>query len=144
MADRARRGGRAPARSAVVAAAFLASAAVACSHAGRRPEGRPERRAAGRAEVGLASYYARSFHGRRTASGDRYDRHEMTCAHRWHAFGTLLRVTLLEGERSVLVTVTDRGPFAAGRVVDLSWAAAKALGILERGLARVRVESVER
>jgi len=140
MADRAHHGGRSLGRSAALAAGLLAAAALACSHAERRPLGGPE----GRVEVGLASYYARSFHGQRTASGDRYDPREMTCAHRWHAFGTLLRVTLLETGRSVMVTVTDRGPFAAGRVVDLSWAAAKALGLMERGLARVRVEPVER
>jgi rare lipoprotein A len=67
----------------------------------------------------------------------------MTCAHRTHPFGTLLRVTDLENGRSVNVRVTDRGPFAPGRVIDLSWAAARLLGILERGVARVRVERVE-
>jgi rare lipoprotein A len=67
----------------------------------------------------------------------------MTCAHRRHAFGTLLRVTELESGRSVVVRVTDRGPFVPGRVIDLSWAAARLLGILDRGVARVRVELVE-
>ncbi len=90
--------------------------------------------------MGLASYYARSLHGRRTASGSRYDGGAMTCAHRRHAFGTVLRVTDVETGRSVLVRVTDRGPFSEGRVIDLSWAAARSLGILERGVARVRVE----
>lgn len=96
------------------------------------------------AEEGVASYYARSLDGRRTASGERYDRRAMTCAHRSHAFGTVLRVTDLESGRSVVVTVNDRGPFAHGRVVDLSWAAARRLGILRRGLARVRVEPAGR
>ena len=67
----------------------------------------------------------------------------MTCAHRTHAFGTVLRVTELESGRSVLVKVTDRGPFTPGRVIDLSWAAARRLGILDRGVARVRVERAE-
>jgi rare lipoprotein A len=67
----------------------------------------------------------------------------MTCAHRRHPFGAVLRVTELEGGRSVIVKVTDRGPFAPGRIVDLSLAAARVLRILERGVARVRVERVE-
>jgi rare lipoprotein A len=96
------------------------------------------------AEIGLASYYAHRFQGRRTASGARYDMHAMTCAHPRAPFGTRLRVTDLETGRSVVVTVTDRGPYARGRVVDLSWAAAKALGLVQRGVARVRVEPAGR
>jgi rare lipoprotein A len=93
-------------------------------------------------ERGLASYYARALQGRVTASGEAYDGRALTCAHRTHPFGSVLRVTELEGGRSVLVTVTDRGPFTEGRVVDLSWAAARALGLLERGVAQVKVERV--
>jgi rare lipoprotein A len=88
----------------------------------------------------MASYYARSFEGRTTASGVPYDGRAMTCAHPTFPFGTLLRVTDLESGKSVLVKVTDRGPFARGRIVDLSWAAARELGMLTRGLARVAVE----
>jgi rare lipoprotein A len=66
--------------------------------------------------------------------------HALTCAHPSAPFGTRLRVTAVETGRSVVVTVNDRGPFAKGRVVDVSYAAAKRLGILERGLAKVRVE----
>jgi rare lipoprotein A len=127
----------------VGALGLAALLAVACSHAGPRPSeerAAPSARPEQRVETGLASYYARGLHGRRTASGERYDRHQLTCAHRTHPFGTLLRVTDLESGRSVVVKVTDRGPFAEGRVVDLSWAAARALGIVERGLARVAVE----
>ncbi|HET9594822.1 MAG TPA: septal ring lytic transglycosylase RlpA family protein, partial [Anaeromyxobacteraceae bacterium] len=110
-------------------------------------EERPRPPAAGaparpRAEVGLASYYSRALQGRLTASGARYDGKAMTCAHRSHPFGTVLRVTELESGKSVTVKVTDRGPFAEGRVVDLSMAAARALGIVDRGLARVKVEKV--
>jgi rare lipoprotein A len=94
------------------------------------------------AEVGLASYYADRFHGRPTASGAPYDRAAFTCAHRTWPFGTRLRVTELERGRAVVVTVTDRGPHVAGRVVDLSAAAARALGLTAKGLARVRVERV--
>jgi rare lipoprotein A len=91
-------------------------------------------------EEGVASFYGRAHHGRRTASGERFDMRAMTCAHPTVPFGTLLRVTDVETGRSVVVRVNDRGPYARGRVVDLSLAAAKALGILERGVARVRVE----
>jgi rare lipoprotein A len=94
-------------------------------------------------ETGIASFYAHRFHGRRTASGVRYDMHAMTCAHPNAPFGTRLRVTDVESGRSVVVVVNDRGPFARGRVVDLSLAAAKRLGIVKRGLAKVKVERVE-
>ncbi len=125
------------ARATAMAVALLATA---CAHPGRRAEAPPEERPA--REVGLASYYARALEGQRTASGVPYDGRAMTCAHPSHAFGTLLRVVDLETGRSVLVKVTDRGPFARGRVVDLSYAAARALGILDRGVVRVAVEVV--
>lgn len=133
------------------AAAGLALLAAACAHGPARspdPGGAPApavRRGADPAEragtqVGLASYYSRRHHGRRTASGARFDMHAMTCAHRTAPFGTRLRVTNLESGRSVVVTVTDRGPFKRGRVVDVSHAAARRLGMLEDGVVRVRVE----
>jgi rare lipoprotein A len=108
--------------------------ASACAHG---PAPREER---GGGEIGLASYYGNEFQGRRTASGVRYDQHAFTCAHPRAPFGTRLRVTDLETGRSVVVTVNDRGPFAPGRVVDLSLAAARQLGIVRRGLARVRID----
>jgi rare lipoprotein A len=95
-----------------------------------------------RAELGIASYYAHEFQGRRTASGARYDGNALTCAHPSAPFGARLRVTDVETGRSVVVTVNDRGPFTKGRVVDLSLAAARRLGMVERGLAKVRVERV--
>jgi rare lipoprotein A len=128
-----------------VAGAALLALAAACAHgpAERREPPREERPGrATHAEVGIASYYAEHFHGRRTASGARYDPRALTCAHPTAPFGTRLRVTELESGRSVVVTVNDRGPFAEGRVVDLSFAAARALGMIERGLARVRIERV--
>lgn len=125
-------------RSARVAVPLAALLAAACAHA---PPPREERAAPPRSgEIGLASFYAGEFQGRRTASGARYDMHALTCAHPSAPFGTRLRVTDLESGRSVVVTVNDRGPFAPGRVVDLSLAAARKLGIVRRGLARVRVE----
>jgi len=104
-------------------------------------EARSERQGGARSEeTGLASYYADRFHGRPTASGQPYDRAALTCAHRSAPFGARLRVTDLETGRSVVVTVNDRGPHVAERVVDLSRAAAERLGMLGRGLIRVRVE----
>ena len=107
---------------------------------------RPEPGASRYAHVGLhhrgdiASYYASRFHGRATASGDPYDENELTAAHRTLPFGTRVRVTNLMNARSVIVLVTDRGPFAAGRVIDLSRRAAQQLGFLRRGTVRVRLE----
>lgn len=131
-----------------LAAAAGLALATACAHGQRGADGpaapradrRTDRRAPAGAEVGVASFYAHRFHGRRTASGERYDMNAFTCAHPSAPFGTRLRVTDLESGRAVVVTVNDRGPFARGRVVDLSLAAARALGMVERGLARVRVE----
>ena len=80
--------------------------------------------------------------GARTSSGERLHHDSLTCAHRTHPFGTMLRVTNLNNGREVVVRVTDRGPHGRGRIIDLSWAAAKALDILDHGVAMVRVEVV--
>jgi rare lipoprotein A len=127
------------ARAAPLALALLAAG---CRHDRPAPagDGRGEAPGEARIETGLASYYADRFHGRPTASGQPYDKAALSCAHRTAPFGARLRVTDLEGGRSVVVTVNDRGPHVAGRVVDLSRAAAERLGMLGRGLIRVRVE----
>jgi rare lipoprotein A len=88
-------------------------------------------------ESGLASWYGHPFHGRLTASGEVYDMEAMTAAHKTLPFGTELRVLCLETGASVVVRVNDRGPFVAGRIIDLSAAAARALGLEKRGLTRV-------
>jgi rare lipoprotein A len=93
----------------------------------------------GRRVVGFASWYGQWHHGRSTASGERYDMHRMTAAHRTLPFGTRLRVTSVENGRSIVVRVNDRGPHVAGRMLDLSYAAAKALGMVGNGVARVEV-----
>lgn len=100
------------------------------------------RRAEARLSAGTASYYAASLHGRRTASGERYDRHALTAAHRTLRFGTRLRVTNESNGRSVVVRVNDRGPFHRNRVLDLSGAAADALGMRSRGTARITYEVI--
>jgi len=89
---------------------------------------------------GKASYYARRFHGRKTASGVRYNMNAMTCAHRSLPFGTLLKVTNKKNGRKVVVVVNDRGPWIPDRVVDLSLAAAKELGMVRAGVVPVSVD----
>ena len=93
-------------------------------------------------EEGVASWYGPGFHGKTTASGERYNQNDMTAAHKILPLGTAVRVTRLENGRSFVVTVNDRGPFAGDRVIDLSRAAAAHLGMMSKGTARVRVQSV--
>ena len=91
----------------------------------------------GRSFSGMASFYGNES-GSKTASGQRFNQNAMTCAHRSLPFGTRLKVT--HGDRSVVVTVNDRGPFIRGRVLDLSTAAARAVGITSSGVGRVVAE----
>ncbi|MBI1223672.1 MAG: septal ring lytic transglycosylase RlpA family protein [Bacteroidetes bacterium] len=91
-------------------------------------------------EFGLASYYSDLFHGKPTASGELYDKTKFTCAHKTYPFGTMLKVTRLDNNKSVQVKVTDRGPFISGRVVEISRAAAEAIGLIQDGSTRVKVE----
>lgn len=90
--------------------------------------------------TGLASWYGPRHQGRLTASGDPFDMHALTAAHRTLPFGTQVRVTNLENGRVVVVRITDRGPYTRDRVIDVSYAAAMALGLVERGVARVRLQ----
>jgi rare lipoprotein A len=94
-------------------------------------------------EEGLASFYADSFHGSKTASGEIYNKRAMTAAHRTLAFDTRVEVTNLENGRSVRVRINDRGPHVEGRIIDLSAAAARKLRMTETGTARVRLEIYE-
>ncbi len=93
-------------------------------------------------EKGSASYYADSLQGRPTASGEPYDRNELTAAHRSLAFGTMVRVVNLDNGNSVVVRINDRGPHVESRIIDLSGAAAEKLGMLDAGEARVELEVV--
>lgn len=95
-------------------------------------------------EFGKAGYYADSLHGRKTSSGEKYDKNLLTCAHKSLPFGTKIRVTRLDNKHSVIVKVNDRGPFAEGYVVDVSRKAAEELGLIQVGSARVKVEVVEK
>jgi rare lipoprotein A len=92
---------------------------------------------------GYASYYADEFNGRPTANGETFDMNDFTAAHRTLPFNTRLRVLNLENGRSVTVRVNDRGPFKDDRVIDLSLAAAKEVGMILKGTARVRLEVLE-
>ncbi len=90
-------------------------------------------------EYGHASWYGHPYHGRRTSSGETYDMHQLTAAHRTLPFGTQVEVTNMENERKVQVRINDRGPFVDGRIIDLSLKAAKAIRMVGPGTARVRV-----
>jgi rare lipoprotein A len=91
-------------------------------------------------QVGLASWYGQQFRHRRTASGERYDMRDLTAAHRTLPLETVVRVTNLENNRSVMVRINDRGPFARGRVIDVSREAAELLGMTKAGVVPVRIE----
>jgi rare lipoprotein A len=95
-----------------------------------------------KAEVGLASWYGIERQGKPTASGEPFDKDRFTAAHRKLPFGTTVRVTNLKNLASTFIRINDRGPGVRGRVIDVSWAAAKQLGFLEAGIARVEVEVV--
>lgn len=93
-------------------------------------------------EFGKASYYGNQYQGSKTASGELYDANKFTAAHKLHDFGTQLRVTRVDNGASVLVTVNDRGPLIKGRIIDLSYAAAKRLDMIRDGTIDVKVEVV--
>lgn len=94
------------------------------------------------AEEGEASYYADSLHGSKTASGELYDKHALSAAHHSLPFGTRVKVTYLKTGHSVVVVINDRGPYAKGRIIDLSGAAAKQIGLIDPGHGRVRLEVI--
>lgn len=115
----------------LLALAALLTLATACTST-RPPPAKP-------IETGIASWYGGEFHGRRTASGEVFDTHQFTAAHRTLAFGTVVEVHNLDNGRRVRVRINDRGPFVRRRVIDLSYAAAKELGMIGPGTARVEL-----
>jgi len=94
-------------------------------------------------QTGKASFYAGKFHGRKTASGELFDKYDFTCAHKSLPFGTKLKITNPDNLKSVIVKVNDRGPFVKGRIVDLSLSAAQAIGIVQQGVGNVLIEKVD-
>jgi rare lipoprotein A (peptidoglycan hydrolase) len=106
------------------------------------PEGRNKKPAAKHNLNGTASWYGPKFHGKKTASGEIYDQNKLTAAHKTVPLGSKARVTNLDNGNTVEVEINDRGPFIEGRIIDLSRAAARALGFVESGTAPVRVELI--
>ena len=111
----------------------------------KRAEIRYEARSgAGTVQYGVASWYGKKFHGNPTASGEIYDMYQLTAAHKTLPLGTYVMVTNVENNKSVEVKINDRGPFVKGRIIDLSYAAARAIDMVEKGTARVKVEVLKR
>jgi rare lipoprotein A len=94
-------------------------------------------------QYGKASYYGDEFHGRKTSSGEIYDKWKFTCAHRELPFGTRVRVTNVLNSKTVIVRVNDRGPFVKGRIIDLSFAAAREIAMIKDGIVKVKIEVVK-
>jgi peptidoglycan lytic transglycosylase len=92
----------------------------------------------------LASWYGREFKGGKMASGERYDPEDMTAAHRTLPFGTLVRIINLRNNKAVTVRITNRGPFIRSRIIDVSRGAARRLDMMKRGVAKVRIEVIQR
>jgi len=94
-------------------------------------------------ETGVASYYGSDFHGKPTSSGEIFNMYALTAAHKRLPFGTIVKVKNLKNKKTVTVTINDRGPFARGRIIDLSYAAAQTIGMIGPGTARVRIEVIK-
>jgi len=92
---------------------------------------------------GVASYYGREHHGKKTANGEDFDMNKLTAAHRSLPFGTQVKVTNLSNQRSVIVRVNDRGPYYQGRIIDLSQAAADRLEMVQAGITKVKLEVLD-
>ncbi|UVE18543.1 septal ring lytic transglycosylase RlpA family protein [Pseudomonas sp. LS44] len=92
---------------------------------------------------GKASYYGKRHHGKKTASGERFNQNALTAAHRSLPFGTRVQVTNLNNDKTVVVRINDRGPYARGRIIDVSRQAAEQLGMLRAGVVPVRVQSLD-
>jgi rare lipoprotein A len=129
-------------RKTVAVAALIAALAAAGCAKKRRAPAAPSRPAAGWTEEGVASWYGHPYHGRKAANGETYDMEKMTAAHRTLPFGAMVRVENRENGRWVEVRVTDRGPFVDDRVIDLSRAAAEAIGMIGPGTARVKLKLI--
>jgi len=96
----------------------------------------------GQVLTGMSSYYGKKFHGRKTSNGDVFDMYKLTAAHRYLPFNTILEVTNLANGRSVRVRVNDRGPFVGNRILDLSYAAARKIGLTAVGVGKVKIRII--
>lgn len=129
--------------TATILAAVFAIAPVVLFVAAPPASAKAARGLVGTMQVGNASWYGPRFHGRRTANGEVFDQHAMTAAHRRLPLGTVVAVTSLDTGRTVKVRINDRGPYVGGRIIDLSRAAAKRLGLIRQGVGRVKVKVVK-
>ncbi len=122
----------------VASALIVASAGCAAKTSPRStaPGGRPQ--------TGVASWYGPKFHGRTTANGERYNMMDLTAAHKTLPFGTFVHVTNRSNNRTIVVRINDRGPFVRGRIIDLSYAAAKVIGASSTGVVEVEVRVMDR
>lgn len=130
-------------RSALGLALLFSFLAGGCGSGSPRFSGREGASGSSSPLEGVASYYADEFHGRTTANGETYDMNSFTAAHRTLPFNSKVRVTNRENGKSAMVRINDRGPFKGDRIIDLSLAAAKALGMIPRGTAYVTIDVVE-
>ncbi len=96
----------------------------------------------GQVLTGMSSYYGKKFHGRKTSNGDIFDMYKLTAAHRFLPFNTIIEVTNLANSRSVRVRVNDRGPFVGNRILDLSYAAARKIGLTGAGVGKVQIRII--
>jgi len=93
-------------------------------------------------QIGYASWYGKKFHGRPTASGEIFNMYKLTAAHRTLPLGTYVKVTNLSNGKSVIVKINDRGPYVKGRIIDLSYMAAKKIGMVKKGVQKVKIEVI--
>jgi rare lipoprotein A len=126
-------------RALAIALAIVSSLFNACA----RTPARPGRLPAGSASSGMASFYSDALKGRKTASGERYDPEQMTCAHRSLAIGTRVEVVVRKTGASAVCRINDRGPYVNGRIIDLSRAMARRLGIIPAGVVEVDLRVVD-
>jgi len=129
-------------RSIVASACLLSVVMAGCGSGSPRFTGRSEPSESESQLEGIASYYADEFDGKTTANGETYDMNALTAAHQTLPFNTRVRVTNLDNGKSVVVRINDRGPFKGGRVIDLSLAAAKVLGMIPQGTAPVTIDVI--
>lgn len=94
-------------------------------------------------QIGIASYYSIKHENKRTASGELYRSNELTAAHKSFEFGSLVKVTNLSNGKFVIVKINDRGPFVKGRLIDLSYSAAKEIDMIRSGMAKVKIEKID-
>jgi len=121
-------------------APILVAVALATAGCGVKSTVRPDE--TGWSETGLATWYGEALQGHRTASGEVFDYHKLTAAHRTLPFGTYIEVTRVDDGRSVVVKINDRGPFGEGRIIDLSKEAARRIGMIREGVVKVHLRIV--